>query len=106
VRPGETRFQVGFHLPYSGSLGIQAHVSMPTENVAVMLPKSMSLSGSGFQPLPADANEPGVNTWLATNVQPGKAVDFTVSGTARAGWSRHGHARRRIRRPGRLCSRR
>ena len=81
VRPGETRFQVGYHLPYSGSLGIQAHVSMPTENVAVMLPKSMSLSGAGFQPLPADANEPGVNTWLATNVQPGKAVDFTVSGS-------------------------
>lgn len=81
VRPGETRFQVGYHLPYSGSLAIQAKVSMPTENVAIMLPKSMSLIGAGFQPLPADANEPGVNTWLATNVAPAKPVDFTVSGT-------------------------
>ncbi len=81
VRPGETRFQVGYHLPYSGSLALQARDSMPADNVAIMLPKSMSFSGTAFQPLPADANEPGVNTWLATNVQPGNAVAFTVSGT-------------------------
>jgi len=80
VRPGETRFQVGYHLPYSGSLGLRARVSMPADNVAIMLPKSMSFSGASFQPLPADANEPGVNTWLATSVVPDKPVDFTVSG--------------------------
>jgi hypothetical protein len=81
VRPGETRFQVGYHLPYNGSLALTAHVSMPTDNVAVMLPKSMSLNGVAFQPLPSDANEPGVNTWLATNVQPEKSIAFTVSGS-------------------------
>jgi hypothetical protein len=81
VRPGETRFQIGYHLPYSGSLGLRTHVALPTDNFAVMVPKSMSISGSGFQPLPADANEPGINTWLATNVTPAKPIDFTVSGT-------------------------
>jgi hypothetical protein len=81
VRPGETRFQIGYHLPYSGSLDLHARVSMPTDNVAIMLPKAMHLTGAGFQPLPADANEPGVNTFLATNATPGKPVDFTVSGT-------------------------
>jgi hypothetical protein len=81
VRPGETRFQIGYHLPYSGSLDLHARVSMPTDNVAIMLPKAMHLTGAGFQPLPADANEPGVNTFLATNATPGKSVDFTVSGT-------------------------
>jgi hypothetical protein len=81
VRPGETRFQIGYHVPYSGSLVLHTHVSMPTDNFAVMAPKGMSVSGSGFQPLPADANEPGINTWLATNVAPAKPIDFTVSGT-------------------------
>lgn len=81
VRPGETRFQVGYHIPYSGSLALHARVTIPADNVAVMLPKGMSFSGSSFQPLPADANEPGVNTWLATNVAPNKSLDFKVSGS-------------------------
>jgi hypothetical protein len=81
VRPGETRFQVGYRLPYSGSLAFHARVTMPADNVAVMVPKSMSLSGTSFQNLPADASEPGIQTYLATNVQPDKPVDFTVSGT-------------------------
>jgi hypothetical protein len=81
VRPGETRFQIGYHIPYSSSLTLHTHVAMPTDNFAVMVPKSMSVSGSSFQPLPADANEPGINTFLATNVAPAKPLDYTVSGT-------------------------
>lgn len=81
VRPGETRFQIGFHIPYGGSAKLQTHVALPTDNFAVMAPKSMSVSGAGFQPLPADANEPGINTWLATNVTPAKPLDYSVSGT-------------------------
>ncbi|HTW48257.1 MAG TPA: hypothetical protein VMD92_09920 [Acidobacteriaceae bacterium] len=81
VRPGETRFQIGYHVPYSGSLVLHTHVAMPTDNFAVMVPKSMAVSGGAFQPLPADANEPGINTSLATNVTPGKPLEYTVSGT-------------------------
>jgi hypothetical protein len=81
VRPGETRFQIGYHIPYSSSLTLHTHVAMPTDNFAVMVPKSMSVSGAGFQPLPADANEPGINTFLATNVTPAKPLDYTVSGS-------------------------
>jgi hypothetical protein len=81
VRPGETRFQVGYHIPYNGSLNLNAKESLPTDNVAIMLPKSMSFSGSTFQALHDEQNEPGINTWLATNISPEKPVDFTVSGT-------------------------
>lgn len=82
LRPGETRFQVGYRLPYSGSLAMHARVSMPTDNVAVMLPKAMSFNGgTRFQPLQGDANQPGEQTYLATNVQPDKPAEFTVSGT-------------------------
>jgi hypothetical protein len=81
IRPGETRFQVGYHLPYSGSAKLQARVTLPAENIAIMLPKSMSFNGSGFQPLGADASGPGTQTFLATNAKPDTAVAFTISGT-------------------------
>lgn len=82
LRPGETRFQIDYRLPYSGSLGMHAQVSMPTDNFAVMLPKSMTFDGGNtFQALTGDAAGPGTQTWLVTNVQPGKDVAFKVGGT-------------------------
>ncbi len=81
VRPGETRFQIGYGLPYSGSLTLHTQVSLPTENLAVMLPKSMVFSGTSFQLMPGDASGPGTETYLATNVKPDVPVSFTVSGT-------------------------
>ena len=48
IRPGETAFQVSFSLPYSGSKGFAPKPSMPTETVAVMMPKSMTFKGGGW----------------------------------------------------------
>jgi hypothetical protein len=81
IRPGETRFQVGYHLAYSGSTSLNARVTLPADNVAIMLPKSMSFDGKDFQPLGADASGPGTQTYLATNVKPDTPVAFTVSGS-------------------------
>jgi len=83
LRPGETRFQIGYRLPYSGSLAMHARVTMLADNVAIMLPKSMSFSSGGgtFQALQGDASGPGTQTWLATNVHPDASLAFTVSGT-------------------------
>jgi hypothetical protein len=82
LRPGETRFQIGYRMPYNGSLALHTRVTLPAENVAVMLPKSMSFSGgNNFQALGADASGPGVQTWLATNVTPDAPLPFTISGT-------------------------
>lgn len=82
LRPGETEFQVAYTLPYSGSLAFHSTVSMPTDNFAVMIPTSMTFNGgSAFQPLHSDADEPGTQTYLAANVNPGMTVGYTVSGT-------------------------
>ena len=79
VRPGETRFQLSYTLQYSGSLKFTPRISMPTENLAVMLPKSMQFSGGApFQQADVDAS---AQTYLARNVQPSQALAFTVSGT-------------------------
>jgi hypothetical protein len=82
LRPGETRFQIGYKLPYNGTLALHPRVTLPTDNVAVMLPKSMSFDGGqNFQALGADASGPGVQTFLATNVTPLAPLGFTISGT-------------------------
>jgi len=79
VRPGETRFQLSYTLPYNGSFKFTPRVALPTENLAVMLPKSMSFNG-GTQFEQADV-EKDAQTFLAKNVDPSQALEFTVSGT-------------------------
>jgi hypothetical protein len=82
IRPGETRFQVGYHVPYNGSAKLQARPTLATENIAIMLPKSMSFDGGkNFQTLGAEASGPGTQTFLATNAKPDAPIAFTVSGT-------------------------
>ncbi|MGB7133769.1 MAG: carboxypeptidase regulatory-like domain-containing protein, partial [Acidobacteriaceae bacterium] len=82
LRPGETRFQIAYRLPYTGSLAIHARESLPADNVALMLPKSMTFDGGKtFQALTGDASGPGTQTWLATNVKPDQSVAYTVAGT-------------------------
>lgn len=79
VRPGETRFQLSYSLPYNGSYKFTPRLALPTANLAIMLPKSMSFDGGGaFQPADVEAS---AQTFLAKNVQPSQTLAFTVSGT-------------------------
>ena len=75
----DTLFQIVYTLPYSaGKFTFHAETTLPADNLAVLLPKSMSFSGDTFQSVQAD---PGVQTFLAKNTPPDKAIAFTVSGT-------------------------
>jgi len=78
----DTLFQVVYTLPYSaGKFTFHAETTLPADNLAVLMPKSMTFSagaGASFQSVQAD---PGVLTFLAKNTVPGKALAFTVAGT-------------------------
>ncbi len=77
-----TLFQIQYQLPYSsGKYSFQSLVTLPADTVWVVLPKAMTFTGgngAGFESSPQD---PTVQTFLARNVGPGKAVEFSVSGT-------------------------
>ena len=74
----DTLFQVAYHVPYSsGSYTFKPQVLLPAENVAFLLPKSMAFKGPGFTSVQQD---PGIQTLLAKNVQPGQELTATVSG--------------------------
>ncbi|HUZ03864.1 MAG TPA: hypothetical protein VMU62_00785, partial [Acidobacteriaceae bacterium] len=44
IRPGETRFQVSYHLAYSGTQTFSPKVTIATDNYAIMVPKSMQFT--------------------------------------------------------------
>jgi hypothetical protein len=76
-----TLFQISYSLPYSGAkYSFKALVTLPAENVAVLMPKAMTFqagSGAAFKSVPED---PNVQTFIVKNATPGKPVEFTVSG--------------------------
>jgi hypothetical protein len=78
----DTLFEIGYHVPYSsGSYTFKSQLSLPSDNLAVLLPKSMSLAGGAGASFTQVPQDPNVQTYLMRNVQPGKDVAFTVSGT-------------------------
>ncbi len=83
LRPGETRFQLTYKVPYTGKLDFTPRLSLPFANLAVMLPKSMqfaSQAGGVFQPVTDEVN---AQVYLAKDVRPGQKLDFSVSGEGR-----------------------
>jgi hypothetical protein len=80
IRPGETSFQVSYRLPYSGTLPFSLKLSIPTGDVAVMVPKSMQFRGSTqFEAM----KDPEITTptFLAHQPAVGQPVQFTLAGT-------------------------
>jgi hypothetical protein len=81
IRPGETQFQITYRLPYTGKLAIEPKVSMTTDTVAVMIPKSMTfapVAGAPYSPIDDEVN---AHTLVARNVTPNQPLGFTLSGT-------------------------
>jgi 5-hydroxyisourate hydrolase-like protein (transthyretin family) len=81
IRPGETRFQITYRLPYSGSLKFSPRVGMPTDTIAVMMPKSMTFAAGPSAPYTPVTEETTAQTYVARSVAPSEPLDFTVSGT-------------------------
>src|SRR5271155_170811 len=80
IRPGETRFQVSYRLPYSGSYKFSSRLAIPAENFAIMMPKSMKFTPATDSPFQPINDDPNAQTFLAKNVPAAQAVEFTVSG--------------------------
>jgi hypothetical protein len=81
IRPGETRFQITYRLPYSGSMKFSPRVGMPTDTIAVMMPKSMTFAAGPSAPYTPVTEETTAQTYVARSVAPSEPLDFTVSGT-------------------------
>ncbi len=78
----DTLFQISYSVPYtSGKYTFKSVLSLPADNLAVLMPKSMSLAPVGGAAFRAVMQDPGIQTWLLKNAGAGKAIEFTVTGT-------------------------
>jgi hypothetical protein len=83
LRPGQTLFQVGFEMPYSGELHIDPKPLYPAQHFVVMLPKTMQFSaspGGGFESR-ANPREPSTTVQVTSNTLLGQGLGFKISGT-------------------------
>jgi hypothetical protein len=79
VKPGQTRFEVTYKVPYSGSHEFSLKPESPLSELGVLLPKSMKFNGvsGGFT---QDVDEAGLAVFFAKNVPANQEVKFSVSG--------------------------
>jgi hypothetical protein len=83
LRPGLTRFEVAYQMPYSGSANIDPKSIYPLQHFVVMTPKAMQFTAaaasSGFK-LINYPQEPEAAVQVASNTTLGENLAFKVSG--------------------------
>jgi hypothetical protein len=83
LRPGETQFQVLFHMPYKGAVTIDPRPVYGVEHLVVILPKQMhfaAIPGAAFQAM-SDPRQRDAIVQVASNTTAGRPLTFTLSGT-------------------------
>jgi hypothetical protein len=83
LRPGLTRFEIAYQLPYTGSANLDPKSLYPLEHFVVMLPKTMQFTAAapatGYKPS-SFPSEPNALMEVASNTTPGQNLAFKVSG--------------------------
>ena len=82
LRPGETRFNVVYTVPYTGSINIDPKSVYPIEHLVAIAPKSMEFSaapGASYQTTPFPG-QPDANVEVASSLKVGQPTAFKLSG--------------------------
>ena len=83
LRPGLTRFEVAYQLPYTGSANLDPKSLYPLEHFVVMLPKTMQFTAAAQAAGYKSGNypaEPNAMMEVASNTTPGQNLAFKISG--------------------------
>jgi hypothetical protein len=81
LKPGETRFQVSYHVPYTGRFELSPRVASPTDTFAIMLPKSMSFKATGGAVYGVDNTENTAQTFVVRSATTATPLGFVLTGT-------------------------
>jgi len=86
LRPGMTRFEVTYTIPYTGSIKLNSKIATSAEKFYVVVPKSMTFNGSGSGFHPEDwPIEPGLplDTNAIEKPEAGKQLAYEISGAGK-----------------------
>ena len=81
LKPGETQFQISYHLPYNGEASFSPKPLADVQHFVVMLPKGMSFTPKNPQAFQSMPDKSGSTIMVATNVKPGQDLSFRIAGT-------------------------
>jgi len=84
IRPGQTRFEVSYKLPYSGKYEFSITPETRLNELGVLLPKSMKFTGVSPR-FAQDKDEAGLNVFFAKSVAANQEVKFSVASTQSVG---------------------
>jgi len=82
LRPGQTQFQVTYHLSYTGKATIDPHLIYPLQHFVVIIPKSITFTPAqaGVYQNQTTPKQPDAIAAIASNASPGQKLAFDVSG--------------------------
>ena len=81
LKPGETQFQISYHLPYSGEASFAPKPLADVQHFVVMLPKGMSFTPKNAQLFQSMPDKSGSTIMVATDVKAGQQLAYSVAGT-------------------------
>ena len=81
LKPGETQFQVSYHLPYSGQASFSPKPLADVQHFVVMLPKGMTFTAKNSQLFQSMPDKSGATIMVATNVKTGQDLAFNIAGS-------------------------
>ncbi len=82
LRPGQTQFQVSYHLTYGGKATIDPRPIYPLQHFVAILPRSIAFAPaqSGVYQDKQPPDQPDAIAEVASNPQPGQKLAFEISG--------------------------
>ncbi len=83
LRPGQTEFQISYHLPYNGKATIDPKLIYPLDHFVVILPQAIQFSPAqtGVYEDKQPPSPPGAIAEVASKARPGQKLAFDISGS-------------------------
>ncbi len=81
LKPGETRFQVSYHMPYSGKASFTPRLTRNFDHYVLVIPATMTFAPKDAKQFQAMNNQPGSTVEVSIHAQTGQELGYTVSGT-------------------------
>ncbi len=81
LKPGETRFQLSYHLPYGGKASFSPRLTRNFDHYVLVVPASMSFSAHDAKQFQAITNQPGSNVQVSLGAHAGQDLSYAIAGT-------------------------
>jgi hypothetical protein len=82
LRPGQTEFQVSYHITYPGKATVDPHLIYPLQHFVAIMPRSIGFTPaqSGIYEDKQPPDQTDAIAEVASNPQPGQKLSFEISG--------------------------